>query len=106
MACASRMTNSRPAKSLLVFAPEKVLKPKAVCSVSIVMLSTRSEPLRRPSLTSPTMGSVRTHPMGRNSWNHYHDHFDDKTVRKMADAMVSSGMAAVGYQYIIVDEGW
>jgi alpha-galactosidase len=24
----------------------------------------------------------------------------------MADAMVSSGMAAVGYQYIIVDEGW
>jgi alpha-galactosidase len=54
----------------------------------------------------PDNGLVRTPPMGWNSWNHYHDHFDDKTVREMADAMVSSGMAAAGYQYIIVDEGW
>jgi alpha-galactosidase len=44
--------------------------------------------------------------MGWNSWNHYHDQFDDATVRQMADAMISSGMAAAGYKYIIVDEGW
>jgi alpha-galactosidase len=54
----------------------------------------------------PDNGLVRTPPMGWNSWNHFHDHFDDATVRAMADAMVSSGMAAAGYKYIIVDEGW
>ncbi len=60
-----------------------------------------------PTLSSqPDNGLVRTPPMGWNSWNHYHDHFDDKTVREMADAMVSSGMAAAGYRYVIVDEGW
>jgi alpha-galactosidase len=59
-----------------------------------------------PLQDQPDNGLVRTPPMGWNSWNHYHDHFDDATVRQMADAMVSSGMAAAGYKYIIVDEGW
>jgi alpha-galactosidase len=59
-----------------------------------------------PLEDQPDNGLVRTPPMGWNSWNHYHDQFDDATVRGMADAMVSSGMAAAGYKYIIVDEGW
>jgi alpha-galactosidase len=54
----------------------------------------------------PDNGLARTPPMGWNSWNRYHDKFDDATVRAMADAMVSSGMSKVGYNYIIVDEGW
>jgi len=59
-----------------------------------------------PLVSQPDNGLVRTPPMGWNSWNHYHDHFDDATVRQMADAMVSSGMGAAGYTYVIVDEGW
>jgi alpha-galactosidase len=54
----------------------------------------------------PDTGLVRTPPMGWNSWNHYHDHFDDATVRQTADALVASGMNKVGYTYVIVDEGW
>jgi alpha-galactosidase len=54
----------------------------------------------------PDNGLVRTPPMGWNSWNKFHDKFDDATVRAMADAMVASGMSKVGYTYIIVDEGW
>jgi len=54
----------------------------------------------------PDNGLARTPPMGWNSWNKFHDHFDDATVRAMADAMVSSGMAKAGYTYIIIDEGW
>ena len=54
----------------------------------------------------PDNGLVRTPPMGWNSWNKFHDHFDDATVRQMADALVASGMNKVGYSYIIVDEGW
>ena len=54
----------------------------------------------------PDNGMVRTPPMGWNSWNKFHDHFDDATVRTMADALVASGMNKAGYTYIIVDEGW
>jgi alpha-galactosidase len=54
----------------------------------------------------PDNGLVRTPPMGWNSWNKFHDHFDDATVRQMADALVASGMDKAGYTYIIVDEGW
>ena len=54
----------------------------------------------------PDNGLVRTPPMGWTSWNKFHDHFDDATVRQMADAMVASGMDKAGYTYIIVDEGW
>jgi alpha-galactosidase len=54
----------------------------------------------------PDNGLVRIPPMGWNSWNKFHDKFDDATVRGMADAMVASGMAKAGYTYIIVDEGW
>jgi alpha-galactosidase len=59
-----------------------------------------------PLQDQPDNGLVRAPPMGWNSWNHYHDRFDDATVRQTADAMISSGMAAAGYKYIIVDEGW
>ena len=54
----------------------------------------------------PDNGLARTPPMGWNSWNKFQDVFDDATVRGMADAMVSSGMAKAGYTYIVVDEGW
>ena len=54
----------------------------------------------------PDNGLVRTPPMGWNSWNKFHDRFDDATVRQMADAMVASGMRDAGYTYIVVDEGW
>ena len=46
-----------------------------------------------PLRDQPDNGLARTPPMGWNSWNQYHDKFDDATVRQMADAMVSSGMA-------------
>jgi alpha-galactosidase len=54
----------------------------------------------------PDNGLARTPPMGWNSWNKFHDKFDDETVRQTADAMVSSGMRDAGYNIIIVDEGW
>ena len=65
------------------------------------------ERLPLPTLAAePDNGLLRTPPMGWNSWNHYHDQFDDATVRSTADAMVASGMVAAGYKYLIVDEGW
>ncbi len=51
-------------------------------------------------------GLVRTPPMGWNSWNHFHDRIDDKTVREIADAMVAKGMKDAGYEFIVIDDTW
>ncbi|HEV2421383.1 MAG TPA: glycoside hydrolase family 27 protein [Candidatus Acidoferrales bacterium] len=47
-----------------------------------------------------------TPPMGWNSWNHFANRIDDQIVRTEADAMVSSGMKAAGYTYIVIDDTW
>jgi alpha-galactosidase len=44
--------------------------------------------------------------MGWNSWNHFAERIDDKTVRAQANALVMSGMKDVGYVYINIDDGW
>jgi len=47
-----------------------------------------------------------TPPMGWNSWNKFAEKVDDRTVREIADAMVSSGMKDAGYVYVNIDDTW
>jgi alpha-galactosidase len=47
-----------------------------------------------------------TPPMGWNSWNHFQFDVSEQLVKEIADAMVKSGMNKVGYEYIIIDDGW
>jgi len=47
-----------------------------------------------------------TPPMGWNSWNKFGCGISFLLAREMADAMVSSGMKDVGYQYVILDDCW
>ncbi|KAJ6372857.1 hypothetical protein OIU76_027230 [Salix suchowensis] len=45
-------------------------------------------------------------PMGWNSWNHFHCDIEEKLIRETADAMVSSGLAALGYEHVNLDDCW
>src|ERR1039457_2470930 len=54
----------------------------------------------------PAQELAATPPMGWNSWNHFEAKIDDKTVREIADAMVSSGMRDAGYVYVNIDDTW
>jgi alpha-galactosidase len=54
----------------------------------------------------PAADLAPTPPMGWNSWNHFGRKIDDKTVREVADAIVSSGMKAAGYEYVVIDDTW
>ncbi|KAE9450525.1 hypothetical protein C3L33_17568, partial [Rhododendron williamsianum] len=47
-----------------------------------------------------------TPPMGWNSWNHFSCKIEEKLIRETADAMVSTGLAALGYKYINLDDCW
>jgi len=54
----------------------------------------------------PGNGLARTPPMGWNSWNRFAEHIDEKTVREVADTLVSSGLRDAGYVYVNIDDGW
>ena len=47
-----------------------------------------------------------TPPMGWMTWNFYADNINEKDIREMADAMVSSGMLKAGYNQVFIDDGW
>jgi len=49
---------------------------------------------------------ARTPAMGWNSWNAYDINNSSKLTMGAADAMVSSGLAAKGFMYINIDDGW
>ena len=51
-------------------------------------------------------GLAKTPPMGWNSWNKFKGAVDDKVVREVADAMVTSGMRDAGYIYVNIDDTW
>jgi alpha-galactosidase len=47
-----------------------------------------------------------TPPMGWNSWNTFQCNISESLIEATADAMVSSGMQAAGYQYVNLDDCW
>ena len=57
-------------------------------------------------LDAPKPDLAATPPMGWNSWNKFGCNIDEATVRREADAMAASGLAAAGYRYIVIDDCW
>src|SRR4051812_36592670 len=47
-----------------------------------------------------------TPPMGWNDWNTFGCSVSDTLIRQTADVIVSSGMAAAGYEYVNIDDCW
>ncbi|KAK5831400.1 hypothetical protein PVK06_015197 [Gossypium arboreum] len=51
-------------------------------------------------------GVSRTPPMGWNSWNHFWCGINESVVMSTADALVSTGLASLGYKYVNLDDCW
>ena len=51
-------------------------------------------------------GLAATPPMGWSSWNRFGAAIDDRTVRQIADHLVSSGLRDAGYRFVNIDDGW
>jgi alpha-galactosidase len=51
-------------------------------------------------------GLARTPPMGWNSWNLKVGPISAAEVRRITDAIVSTGMRELGYQYVVIDDCW
>ncbi len=49
---------------------------------------------------------AKTPPMGWSSWNKFNRKINEKAIKEIADAMVSSGLADCGYVYVNIDDCW
>ncbi|WP_245812376.1 NPCBM/NEW2 domain-containing protein [Actinophytocola xinjiangensis] len=59
-----------------------------------------------PPATAEKPPLAPTPPMGWNSWNRFGCDIDENLIRQTADAMVTSGMTAAGYEYVNIDDCW
>ncbi|MDF0488939.1 NPCBM/NEW2 domain-containing protein [Sphingomonas sp. H39-1-10] len=50
--------------------------------------------------------AAQTPPMGWNPWNAFRTDVDEAKVRASAQALVDTGLAAKGYRYVNIDDGW
>ncbi|KAJ3065503.1 hypothetical protein HDU98_011138 [Podochytrium sp. JEL0797] len=58
------------------------------------------------TLSALDNGVGRTPAMGWNSWNRFACNINENMIRKQADALVSTGLAGLGYRYLNVDDCW
>ena len=56
--------------------------------------------------TGGSTAVAATPPMGWNSWNNFGCSPSESLIKGVADAFVSSGMAAAGYEYVNIDDCW
>ncbi len=81
--------------------------PLPVFTLLVCLFVGTSATLLPPATSAQTSASLApTPPMGWNSWNKFGCNVSDKLIREMADAVVSSGMQAAGYQYVNIDDCW
>ncbi|KAF7830874.1 alpha-galactosidase 3 [Senna tora] len=96
-----------------------------LCASSCVPISARVAPLLRSyeksifgsnfhtvydtskyGLLQLSNGLARTPQMGWNSWNFFACNINEEVIRETADALVSSGLADLGYVYVNIDDCW
>lgn len=48
----------------------------------------------------------KTPAMGWNSWNTFGWQINESLIKEVADAFIDNGLAAAGYEYIVIDDCW
>ena len=74
--------------------------------VEITVSNARGKAVRTLTIVGGLDALALTPPLGWNSWNVWGRSVDEAKVRAAADAMEASGLAAHGYQFVSIDDGW
>jgi alpha-galactosidase len=82
------------------------LKQAGTTTVELTVRGPQGSASREFTIVGGDHKLALTPPMGWNSWNVWGTSVDADKVRKAADAMVASGLASHGYQYINIDDAW
>jgi alpha-galactosidase len=73
---------------------------------TLVLLTWTGAEAQASSQNGSSSQLAQTPPMGWNSWNKFACNVSEQLIRETADAMVSTGMKAAGYQYVNIDDCW
>jgi alpha-galactosidase len=82
------------------------VKAPGTTAVEVTVSGRRGRASTRLKIVAGEHALAQTPPLGWNSWNVWGLAVDDARVRAAADAMVSSGLAARGFSFINIDDGW
>jgi len=74
--------------------------------VALTVSNARGKARRDLRIIGGADALARTPPMGWNSWNVWGPAVDAQKVLAAAEALERSGLAAHGYQYIVIDDAW
>lgn len=80
-----------------------------LCGLLITVAACQREGRKpRPVQSRPSVldALAQKPPMGWNSWNKFGCNVDETMIRGMAEAMVSRGLKAAGYEFIVIDDCW
>ena len=75
-------------------------------AVSLTVSSAKGKASRKLTIVGGPHELALTPPMGWNSWNCWAGAVDADKVKAAADAMLKSGLAAHGFQYVNIDDTW
>lgn len=86
---------------------------RSLCTAAIACATAATAQVQDGASLAPTgrwsantAGQAATPPMGWNSWNAFFTDVDEEKVLASAKVIVESGLAAKGYRYVNLDEGW
>ncbi len=85
---------------------EGVVPPEGRYTIRILVQGPRGDARSELVLVAGEHHLALTPPMGWNSWNAWGTAVDEAKVRAAADALIASGLAAVGYRYVNIDDAW
>jgi alpha-galactosidase len=74
--------------------------------VKVTVSNALGKTTRTVTIVAADHALALTPPLGWNSWNCWALDVDDAKVRAAADAFVEKGLAAHGYTYVNIDDGW
>ena len=74
--------------------------------VFILLTSCKNQAKKENTVTNKENVKPQTPIMGWSSWNNFHVNINEEIIKGQADYMVSSGMAAAGYSYVNIDDGF
>ncbi len=75
-------------------------------AVDLSVTNARGKTGRKLTIVAGKGKLALTPPMGWNSWNVWGLSVSTDKVKAAADAMVASGLASYGFQYLNIDDGW
>jgi alpha-galactosidase len=82
------------------------LRAPGTSHVTLTVRGARGVATRPLAILSGPDALARTPPMGWNSWNVWGPAVDQQKVLAAADWLEKSGLAAHGYNYVVIDDTW